>query len=94
MYVAPGLDRTTTEAPLLTARRIFGNPESRAQLAHLHESVFYDLDGRRLVCRPLALETPGKGELHLLIVLIPAGQAYRRALNRLVKTLQGGARAS
>jgi hypothetical protein len=83
-HFRPGLDKTTTRTPLATARRIFQNPDSRAALATLRESVFYDLDGRRLVCRPLQLG----GKLHVLIVLIPAEKPYRRQLNFLVRQIE------
>ncbi len=82
-YARRGLDQATLEAPLATVRRVFNNPDSRAALVDLAESVFYDLDGRRLVCRPLQLE----GEIVLLIVLTPAEKAYRRDLNTLVREI-------
>lgn len=82
-HVVPGLDKPTANAPVETTRRIIQNPDSRAALENLHESVFFDLDGRRLVCRPLQLN----GEMHLLIVLTPAQKAYRRALNNLVRQI-------
>ncbi len=86
-HMVPGLDQKTANAPIETTRRIFNNPDSRAALKNLHESVFFDLDGRRLVCRPLQLW----GTLHLLIVLTPAERAYRRALNKLVRAIQKAA---
>jgi hypothetical protein len=84
-YVAPGLTPLTAQTPLETARRIFGNPDSRAELAHFQESVFYDLDGRRLVCRSVQLSAD---QPYLLIVLAPAEGAYRRGLSNLIKRLQ------
>ncbi len=87
-YVAVGLDKATAESPLLTTRRIFGNAESRAQLAQLQESVFYDLDGRRLICRPLMLPTLDDAGPYVLVVLTTAEQTYRRALNKLVRAIE------
>ncbi|MBL1134034.1 MAG: hypothetical protein HND46_01855 [Chloroflexi bacterium] len=87
-YVAAGLDKATAETPLLTTQRIFGNAESRAQLAQLQESVFYDLDGRRLICRPLMLPTLDDTAPHLLVVLTTAEQTYRRALNKLIRAIE------
>lgn len=83
-YSRPGLDQETAQAPLETTRRIFNNPDSRAALSNLQESVFYDLDGRRLVCRPLRVQ----GKIYLLIILVPSGNTYRRAVNRLVTELE------
>ncbi|NDJ85803.1 MAG: hypothetical protein GYB66_07950 [Chloroflexi bacterium] len=78
-----GLDAESASAPVETARRIFNNPESRRALQNLQESLFYDLDGRRLVCRPVQF----RGQPHLLIILAAAERAYRRALNTLVRRL-------
>jgi hypothetical protein len=87
-FVAAGLDKATAATPLQTTQRIFSNPESRAQLAKMQESIFYDLDGRRLICRPLMLPTLHTDAPHLLIVLTTAEQSYRRGLNKLVRALE------
>lgn len=83
-YAQAGLDATTAQAPLLTTQRIFSSPENLAALAEMQESVFYDLDGRRLVCRPIIV----RSEIYVLIVLTPAENAYRRTLNKLVKAIE------
>lgn len=82
-YALSGLDESTTVAPLETTNRIFGNSESQAALYEMQESVFYDLDGRRLVCRPIIL----KNSLYLLIVLTRAKTSYRRDLNQFCKKI-------
>lgn len=83
-YMMAGLDASTADAPLETARRILQSPERRADLESWQESVFYDLDGRRLVCRPLRLASG----VHLLIVLTAADKSYRRQLGQLVNALK------
>lgn len=87
-YVMVGLDQATADSPLGVTQRIFGNAESRAQLTQLQESVFYDLDGRRLICRPLLLPAMDDTAPHLLIVLTNAEQTYRRALNKLIRAIE------
>ena len=82
-YHLSGLDEDTIAAPLRTTSRIFGNPESQAALHQMQESVFYDLDGRRLVCRPIVFgDNP-----YLLIVLTKGKMAYRRDLNQFCKKI-------
>jgi len=82
-YALSGLDEDTISAPLVTTKRIFSNPESQAALYQMQESVFYDLDGRRLICRPINLQ----GTLYLLIVLTKSKTAYRRDLNQFCKKI-------
>lgn len=83
-YTQAGLDTTTAQTPLDTTQRIFNHPESRAALAEMQESVFYDLDGRRLVCRPIKAH----GDIYVLIVLTSGETAYRRGLNKLAKAIE------
>ncbi|MCB9436153.1 MAG: hypothetical protein H6673_04060 [Anaerolineales bacterium] len=83
-YAQVGLDTTTAQAPLVTTQRIFSSPESLTALAEMQESVFYDLDGRRLVCRPIIV----RGKIYVLIVLTSAESTYRRTLNKLVKAIE------
>ena len=82
-YALSGLDEDTIAAPLETTKRIFGNPDSQAALQQMQESVFYDLDGRRLICRPILLGN----NLYLLIVLTKAKTTYRRDLNVFCKKI-------
>ncbi|MBI5931068.1 MAG: hypothetical protein HY862_17295 [Chloroflexi bacterium] len=87
-YVIGGLDKATAETPLVTTQRIFSHAESRAQLAQLQESVFYDLDGRRLICRTLMLPSLDATTPHLLIVMTTAEQTYRRSVNKLIRAIE------
>ena len=82
-YSLSGLDEDTLSTPLETTKRIFSNSESQAAILQMQVSVFYDLDGRRLICRPIILEnTP-----YLLIVLTKSNVAYRRDLNSFCKQI-------
>lgn len=78
-----GLDEATQQAPYNIATRVLNYPTGLAALETLKESVFYDMDGRRLICR-LVLTS---GNPHLLIILTPANATYRRALDQLIKQI-------
>ncbi|PJF44999.1 MAG: hypothetical protein CUN55_01085 [Phototrophicales bacterium] len=82
-YQIAGLDIRTQQAPLDVATRVLNYPKGLQILEMLQESIFYDMDGRRLICRVIHInEHP-----YLLIVLTPANSAYRRALSQLIRQL-------
>lgn len=82
-FAIQGLDTRTQQAPYDIATRVLNYPNGMNVLQTLKESVFYDLDGRRLICRVVVIEEAR----HLLIVLTAADSAYRRALDQLTRQL-------
>jgi hypothetical protein len=76
----------TLGALLDVAGRIAARPDERTKLAAAGESTFFDWDGRRVICRWLKLS--GTSEPHLLIVLVPHGKAYKRAVSQIAKQLR------
>jgi hypothetical protein len=74
----------TLGALLDVATRITVRPEDRADLAAEGESVFFDWEGRQVICRWLAMRHP-----RLLVILAPRGAAYKRAISRLIKQAGG-----
>jgi hypothetical protein len=87
-YVLLGLDPDSQQAIKDVAQRVFSYPEGLQALQQFAESVFYDLDGRRLVCRAVEVEQGTTSHLYLLVVLTPADIAYKRALGKLVRHIQ------
>lgn len=83
-FAPDGLDADTRHAPAEAAQRIIHDPNGIELLASFQESVFYDLDGRRLVCRVVMIDH----QTYILIVLTPSDTAYRRALQSLVRDLE------
>lgn len=87
-YIIDGLDAASEQALFDVAKRIFNYPEGLIALKQFAESIFYDIDGRRLICRVLELDDT----LYLLVVLTPAEIAYKRALAKLERHIQDLAR--
>ncbi len=82
-HAIKGLDTRTQQAPYHIATRVLNYPNGVSVLQTLKESIFYDMDGRRLICRVITVaQTP-----HLLVVLTPAESTYRRALDQLARQL-------
>jgi hypothetical protein len=73
----------TVGALLDIALRIAARPEDRAKLADVGESIFFDWDGRQVICRWFTRRK--SSEPRLLVVLAPRGKPYKRAVSLLVK---------
>lgn len=88
-YMVRGLDPDSQQALQNIAQRVFDYPTGLHALQRFTESVFYDLDDRRLVCRVVEIEhPPDESVLLLLVVLTPAGVAYKQAVRQLVRHIQ------
>ena len=64
------------------AMRIAARPDDRQQLATVGESVFFDWEGRQIICRWFTV----KEQPRLFVILAPHGKPYKRAATQLVAT--------
>ncbi len=54
------------------------------KLERLREAVFYDWDGRQVVCRPFRV----KATDYLLILLTPPKKSYKQAAGKIARSLE------
>ncbi len=62
------------------ATRIAERPDDRQQLASVGESVFFDWEGRQIICRWFTV----KDDPRLFVILAPHAKPYKRAATQLV----------
>lgn len=78
-----GTSPETLSALLDVATRLISRTEDRAQLAKDGESIFFDMEGRQVICRWFDKPQP-----RLVIILAPHGKPYKRAVGALVKEIK------
>jgi hypothetical protein len=71
-------------ALLDVSTRIAARPDDRQKLAAVGESVFFDWEGRQIICRWFTV----KDQPRLFVILAPHGKPYKRAASQLIGAAQ------